>query len=196
MRGPPLDQRGAIAGLGGEGFVRGGVTDRGRAHRGAIAIAIAVAVAVAVTAVAVTAVQVSAVAGGDGHRRRYPLGGPTLPADKPDQTDPKNPRPDDVELLFDGERPKVAERRGRPEPGEIRHVLERQPPIADVEGCRSHVTSQRPQLGRAGDGHPDRDGGQHYEQRRQQPTGPTGQKSRSFRPPLDSQLPRRRSVIK
>ncbi len=87
------------------------------------------------------------------------------------QPEQQHPRPDQIELLLDRQRPQMAERRRWPEQREVRDVLVDLPPVVDVEERRqrlaAHVAHQRA----VGDRDPDHDDGQHQVERRQQPPG-------------------------
>ena len=56
--------------------------------------------------------------------------------------DQQHDRPDEVELLFDGERPEVGERRGSAQRVEIRSILEDVPPVRHPEQRGPHVVAQ------------------------------------------------------
>ncbi len=91
-------------------------------------------------------------------------------------------RPDQVELLLDGQRPQVLERWRRPELGEVRVVRQRLPPVAGVGDRGEQRRPERGQLGRLDHG---RGRGHHDEQDRQgrqQPPGPPGPESAQVQP--------------
>ena len=58
------------------------------------------------------------------------------------QSEPEQPGPDQVELLLHRQGPQMSEGRRRTEPGEVRDVLEDQPPVAHVERRRHHVPAR------------------------------------------------------
>ena len=81
-------------------------------------------------------------------------------------------RPDQVELLLDGQRPQVPERRGRAELGEVGDVVEDEPPVAEVEDPRRQVAAQGGQLAPVEQRGPAHGHEQHHEQGGQEPSGP------------------------
>ena len=80
-------------------------------------------------------------------------------------------RPDDVELLLDGEAPRVLEGRGRGEQLPVALVREDGPPVGDVAQGREGVPAERRELvGLGEDARVDRDGRHEGEERRKQTT--------------------------
>ena len=114
---------------------------------------------------------------GDGRDRRHGQGDehdeepPAGPAHDHGQGASHGQRPDDVELLLDGERPQVADRRCRRERLEIALAGEDEPPVRDVAQRREEVPAERALGDGIGRGRPDRDDRDEHEQRRQQPSG-------------------------
>ncbi len=80
-------------------------------------------------------------------------------------------RPEQVELLLDGERPEMAQRRGRAELGEVRDVVEDEPPVAEVEDARRQIAAEGAQLAAIEQRGPSHRDEQHYEEGREQSTG-------------------------
>ena len=94
------------------------------------------------------------------------------PAPPPAQHEQGEGRPDQVELLLDGERPGMEERGGWPEPDEVVLPGEDEPPVRHIGQRGEGVTPEGAQ--RAGQGEPvgvGRDEQHGQEQRRQQPPG-------------------------
>ena len=105
-----------------------------------------------------------------GHSR---LDGPQLPAQVEHEQGHRWPH--DVELLLDGERPHVRQRRGLGGQDEVVAAADDEVPVGHVEQGRERVEPEVGELPRGGehlgvDGHPD----QHDQQGGQQPAGPAG----------------------
>ncbi len=97
---------------------------------------------------------------GDAGQPRSHRDRPPALADHPDP-DHQQPRPHDVELLLDGQRPQVVQRRGRTELLEVGDVVEDLPPVVDVEQGRDHLAPGVAQPGVRRDRHPQRDDDEH-----------------------------------
>ncbi len=102
---------------------------------------------------------------------------PPVRAEAPSETQQQQGHrwPDDVELLFDRERPHVLERRRQGGEVEIVAAAEDEVPVGHVEQAGQRVEPKIGELARAGehlgvDGHPQ----QHDQQSGQQPAGPPG----------------------
>jgi hypothetical protein len=88
---------------------------------------------------------------------------------RPDQ---QQERPEDVELLLDRQRPQVVEGARRGELGEVRDVVEDQPPVVDVGDGAQELGSEIGRLVGPDDRDPGHHDDEHHEQRRQQPPRP------------------------
>ena len=94
---------------------------------------------------------------------------------------PYDQRPDQVELLLDGQRPQVIERRrrpGLPGRGEVRDVVQDLVPVARVRGRGQQRQPQRSLLPGLDHGRRGGDHDQHHGQRRQQAPGSPGPEAR------------------
>ncbi len=110
-----------------------------------------------------------------GRRRGHPGHGQrdgTEPAPEPAQQHDEDQRPQQVELLLDGERPQVAQQQRTPELLEVRAVGRDEVPVGRVRQRRQDL---RPQLGRLvaeEEHHDDAGRGQQQVERGQEPAGP------------------------
>ena len=111
----------------------------------------------------------------------------------PHRPDPEQqqPRPHQVELLLDRERPEVVKRKRRREACEVRAVLGDRRPVVEVPECRDHLPSSVRELCRVEEGRPDAHDREHHEQRREQPPCPPqpelAQPEVSVLPPMTEQ---------
>ena len=85
---------------------------------------------------------------------------------------PKHHRPQDVELLLDGQRPQMVERSGAPESLEIGDTGLDRRPVAHVEHCGKRLGQPRVPLVGLGDGGSDQNNRQQQHHSRQQAAGP------------------------
>ena len=90
----------------------------------------------------------------------------------PAEPDQQDQRPDQVELLLDGQRPEVPERRRRTELGEVGDVLEDEPPVAGVEDPGQDIAAHGGELVPVEQGGPPDGHEHHHEEGRQQTSGP------------------------
>ncbi len=119
---------------------------------------------------------------GRGGRAQPGTGHPRPPPAAGAQDRGQDERPDQVELLLDGQGPEVLQRRGRPEHREVRLVTQRLPPVARVGDGGQQAGPQRRQLIWLEHGDRGRDGGQHHRQAGQQPAGPADPEAAQVKP--------------
>ena len=96
---------------------------------------------------------------------------------QPDDHTQHDQRPDQVELLLDGQRPQVIKwrrRRDLADRGEVRDVMQDLVPVARVGGRGQQRQAERGLLGGLDDGRRGSDHHQHHSQRWQQAPGPPG----------------------
>ena len=99
------------------------------------------------------------------------------PSVQPENEQPQEQGPDQVELFLDGQRPQMIQRwrcREQPERGEVRHVVQDLIPVAGVRDRGQQRQPQRGALARLDHRGRRGDHGQHQGQCRQQAPGPPG----------------------
>ncbi len=99
--------------------------------------------------------------------------GPELPTQM--EQDQDHRRPDDVELLLDGQRPHVLERRGLGRGGEVAAATDDEVPVGHIEQRGERVEADSAELPRATEHlHEESHADQHHQQGGQEPAGPAG----------------------
>jgi hypothetical protein len=90
---------------------------------------------------------------------------------EPTHAEREEHRPDQVELLLDGERPQVLHERGSAHALEVRLLRDDEEPVGDVAQRCGHIAPQRRHLVRQEHHADGDDGGEGEEERREQPSG-------------------------